>query len=248
MAQAQDRGYACRLVPERALGSFDEAEAFLRDRGLLTRSPCCSLPSLFGACHEEPYKPGSRGFGSWPRTKWPWSFQLLTRPGVHAAAIHRGRTLYLTDETARLADPLCREALAAADAGELGEDERRVAEHLRAAGPSTVDDLKTELGVGPRPVERLKRVGAILPRQVYGEDEFTVLLERWDARFPSPAEGGIEALLVAAARAAVEAPERELRTWFSWPLPPGTVHRLVEAGRLVRLPGGAVTSADVRAR
>jgi hypothetical protein len=49
----------CRLIPELALQTLDEAEAFLHDRGLLTRNPSLSLPSLFGACHEEPYKPGS---------------------------------------------------------------------------------------------------------------------------------------------------------------------------------------------
>ena len=58
-----ERDRACRLTSDLALESLDEAERFLRGRGLLTRMPDCSLPSLFGACHEEPYKPGSRGFG-----------------------------------------------------------------------------------------------------------------------------------------------------------------------------------------
>jgi hypothetical protein len=65
------RAVECRLTPDRALGSLDEAEAFLRDRALLTRTPDCALPSLYEACHEPPYRPGAAGFGTWPATKWP---------------------------------------------------------------------------------------------------------------------------------------------------------------------------------
>src|SRR4029450_8127851 len=101
----------CRLVPELALQTLDEAEAFLRDRGLLTRNPSLSLPSLFEACHEEPYKPGAGGFGEGPRTQWPWSFELARRPGVVAPKIHRGKTLYLSPATAGLADPIVRSEL-----------------------------------------------------------------------------------------------------------------------------------------
>ena len=72
----------------------------------MTRNPDCSLPSLFGACHEEPYKPGAGGFGEWPSTKWPWSFELPERPGVVAPKIHMGKTLYLSEENARLVDPI----------------------------------------------------------------------------------------------------------------------------------------------
>ena len=49
------RAHECRLTPDRALETLDEAEEFLRDRGLLTRTTDSALPSLFGACHEEPY-------------------------------------------------------------------------------------------------------------------------------------------------------------------------------------------------
>src|SRR5438128_3931151 len=87
------RAYECRLTPDRALESLDEAEEFLRDRGLLTRTTDCSLPSLHEACHEEPYKPGAGGFAEWPRTKWWWGFELALRPGAYALKIHRGKTL-----------------------------------------------------------------------------------------------------------------------------------------------------------
>jgi hypothetical protein len=45
------RVFECRLTPDRALATLDEAEAFLLDRGLLTRTADSALPSLFGACH-----------------------------------------------------------------------------------------------------------------------------------------------------------------------------------------------------
>ena len=63
---AERRAIACRLSPDRALlVTLEEAEAFLLERGLLTlTSSDSALPSLFGACHEEPYAPGVRGFGS----------------------------------------------------------------------------------------------------------------------------------------------------------------------------------------
>jgi hypothetical protein len=37
-ALRERRAYECRLTADRALGSLDEAEGFLRDRGLLTRT------------------------------------------------------------------------------------------------------------------------------------------------------------------------------------------------------------------
>jgi len=54
----------CRLTPDRALRTLAGAEAFLRDRGLLTRTPDCALPSLYEACHEDPDKPGNPGFAT----------------------------------------------------------------------------------------------------------------------------------------------------------------------------------------
>ena len=61
------RLFDCRLAPDRALGTLAEAEAFLRDRGLLTRAADCALPSLYEACHEDPYKPGRQGSPPGPR-------------------------------------------------------------------------------------------------------------------------------------------------------------------------------------
>ena len=93
------RAFECRLTPDRALGSLDEAEAFLRDRALLTRTPDSALPSLYEACHEEPYAPGAVGFGTWPATKWPW-FGALTDRGHLCVAAHRGKNLLVSPEAA----------------------------------------------------------------------------------------------------------------------------------------------------
>jgi hypothetical protein len=59
----EQRAFLCRLSPDRALGSVEEADTFLQDRGLLTRTADCALPSLYEACHEDPYQPGSPGQG-----------------------------------------------------------------------------------------------------------------------------------------------------------------------------------------
>jgi len=87
------RAFECRLVPARALRSLDEAAAFLRDRGLLTRTTDCALPSLYEACHEGPYRPGRPGFATWPAHKWPWFGELAGR-GCLITAVHRGKNLW----------------------------------------------------------------------------------------------------------------------------------------------------------
>lgn len=245
MVAEAKRTYACRLDPERALCSLDEAAEFLHDRGVLTVTPCCSLPSLHAACHEQPYLPGGRGFAAYPRTKYVWGFQLAARPGVHVLKLHRGKSLLVTDDVAQLAGPLARAELARAESGEHGADARRLVEHLSDAGPSELDDLKTELRLDAKRLraarDRLERVGAVVSRAVVLEPHaHTSVLERWDQRFPEAA-GGFDDLLVALVRAAVVAPERELATWLSWPLPRGTVDRLVAEHRLER--GGAGVSA-----
>src|SRR6266705_1464984 len=101
------RAYDCRLTPDRALETLDAAEEFLVDRGLLTRTADSALPSLFEACHEEPYAPTSPGFGQWPRTKFPWFGELGAR-GYPILAIHRGKSILLTPELTRIVDPICR--------------------------------------------------------------------------------------------------------------------------------------------
>jgi len=112
------RAFECRLTPDRALRSLDEAGAFLRDRGMLTRTTDSALPSLYEACHEEPYKASGVGFAAWPATKWSWFGELTVR-GHLCVAVHRGKNLLVSSETATVLDPICR-----------AETDR-----MRAAGP-----------------------------------------------------------------------------------------------------------------
>jgi hypothetical protein len=247
------RADACRLTPDRALETLDEAEQFLRERGLLTRTTCCSLPSLFEACHEEPYAADKPGFGQWPRTKWGWSFALARRPGVYALKIHhRRKTIYVTDEIARLIDPIVRDELERM----TNADPRwaLVLDHLAAAGPSTSDDMKTELGLKPRELKAilypLELCGTIVGRAVEPTEEGTVEgfeYVRWDDVFPDPAPrvNGIDELILTGVRAAVLATEREAAGWFPWKwrLEPGVVERLVSEGRLERPAPGWLAAA-----
>jgi hypothetical protein len=225
------RAFECRLTPDRALGSLDEADAFLLDRGLLTRTADSALPSLFEACHEEPYAPGKPGFGQWPRTKFPWFGELGAR-GYLTLAVHGGKSLLVTDEVARLLDPLCRSELERRADGPL-------LRHLEAAGPSELEDLQLELGLSPKELKRLRvpleRCGAIVARSVVYEEphRHTSVLARWDQLVPESEGGGLAELLVAAVRAAVLAPEPEPARWFPW-REDGLVERLVDEGRLDR--------------
>ncbi len=244
------RRVACRLSRDRALQSIDEAESFLRDRGLLTRTTDCSLPSLFEACHEEPYAPASPGFGQWPATKFPWFGELGAR-GYAILAIHNGKSLLVTPEVAALLDPVCRAELERVEKADPGW--ARLLRHLAEAGPSELEDLRTELNLKPRELKALRspleRCGAIVSRSVVYEDphRHTSELARWDQVFPGRSgEGGLEDVVVAGVRAAVVAREEELPRWFSWRWywDDALVDRLVAEGRLERPAPGWVTTVS----
>jgi len=241
------RAFECRLTPDRALANLDEAEEFLRDRGLLTRTGDSALPSLFEACHEEPYARDSPGFGQWPATKFPW-FGLLGARGHLILAIHRGKNLLVTEEVATLLDPICRAELARMEAADA--DWARLLRHLADAGPSELEDLQTELSLTPKELKGLRspleRCGAIVSRSIVYEEphRHTSLLARWDQVHPEPSGGdeprrALGDLLCAGVRAAVLAPEPELARWFSWRWywDDALVDELVSAGRLVRIDG-----------
>jgi hypothetical protein len=258
------RAFECRLTPDRALGSLDEAEAFLRERALLTRTPDCALPSLYEACHEPEYRPGTAGFGTWPATKWPW-FGALTERGHLCLAIHRGKNLLVSSEAATLLDPICRAETERLRAGDPGW--RRLLDHLARVGPSTTEDLRTELSLKRQELKALRspleRCGAIVARSAamtsgrgnsdgHGGDagggdghRHDSELSRWDQAYQGPPAASSDPgealadLVVAAVRAAVVAPEPELRRWFSWPWywTDSLIDDLVRAGRLRRLDG-----------
>lgn len=249
------RAFDCRLTPDRALGTLAEAEAFLRDRGLLTRTADCALPSLYGACHEDPYKPGSPGFASWPRTKWPW-FGELADSGYLIAAVHRGKNLLVTGEVADLLDPICRAEIARMRVADLGW--RRLLDHLAEAGPASIDDIRAELRLNRHDLNALRapleRCGAIVARSLQvtaGEGHLhSSELFRWDQVHPTP--GGrltdparaLAGLIAAGVAASVVAPERELYRWFPWKWywTEGLVDSLVSEDRLCRVDGHVTTT------
>lgn len=226
-ALREQRAFRCRLTLDRALGSMAEAEAFLLDRGLLTRTADCALPSLYAACHEDPYQPGSPGFATWPATKWPWFGELGDR-GHLIAAVHRGKSLLLSGEVARLLDPICRAEISRMRAADRGWG--RLLDHLAAAGPSSIEDLRTELGLKRQELKALRapleRCGAIVSRSrhvtVGSSHRHSSELARWDQAYQGggdardPADA-LRDLVAVAVRAAVVAAEAELRRWFSWP-------------------------------
>src|SRR5215472_13126004 len=250
------RAFDCRLTPDRALGTLAEAEAFLRDRGLLARTADCALPSLYEACHEEPYKPGSPGFATWPATRWPWFGELGDR-GYLIAAVHRGKNLLMTGEVADLIDPICRAEITRMRAADPGW--RRLLDHLADAGPASIEDLRTELRLKRQELNALRapleRCGAILARSLQvtaGEGRLHASeLIRWDQAHPVPGTSrtdphkALAGLIAAAVRAAVVAPERELRRWFSWQWywTGGLIESLVGDGRLRRVDGHVATVA-----
>ena len=167
MRQRRDR--ECRLTPDRALESIGQAHEFLAERGLLTRTADCALPSLYEACHEDPYQVGGRGFASWPATKWPWVHALSEDfADVHSLDIHRGKTILLSDELVALVDPICRAELARMETEEPGWG--RLLRHLAETGPSVADDVELELGLKGKELKQLRsplqRCGALVARSV----------------------------------------------------------------------------------
>src|SRR5260370_6932048 len=107
--------------------------------------PNSVLPSLFGACHEEAARSGGQGFALWPKTKWIWSFQLVQRPGILLTKLHRGKSLYLSPEAARLIDPLVRHEIAAATG-----DDAILLDHLPEHGEPTRQTTAPAPGRDPR--------------------------------------------------------------------------------------------------
>jgi len=211
------------------------------------RCPACSRPATRSRT-----PPAAAGSAPGQATKYPWYFQLAERPDVHELRVHMGKSILFTAETLALVDPICRAELA-----RMEQDETWASflVHLANAGPSTLDDLQTELNIRPKDLKSLRapleRCGAIVSRSLRialpeGGHAHTSELVRYDQAYPEPSPGGgIDDLIVAGVRAAVIAPEREIvRAWFSWRwlFDQDLVDRLVSEGRLARVESGWVTA------
>ncbi|MBV9095378.1 MAG: hypothetical protein JO132_16130 [Streptosporangiaceae bacterium] len=256
-ALQEQRAMRCRLTADRALRSLDEAEAFLLDRAMLTRTADCALPSLYEACHEDPYQLGRPGFATWPATKWSWFGELAER-GYLVTAVHRGKNLVVSGEVARLLDPICRAETARMRASDRGW--ARLLDHLAAAGPSSLEDLRAELGLKRQELKELRaplqRCGAVVSRSLHvtaGEGHpHSSELARWDQVYRGTADAAAAdpaaafgELVEAGVRAAVVAPEAELRRWFSWTWywTGSLVDDRVRRGRMRRVDGYVVAAA-----
>jgi hypothetical protein len=124
-------------------------------------------------------------------------------------------------------------------------------DHLTAAGPSNIADLQVELDLKPKELKAtrspLERCGAIVSRSVRvtaGEGHaHSSELWRWDQAYAGvgrrDVHQALRELLLAGVRAAVVAPERELKRWFSWQWywDDSLVDDLVREGRLRRVDG-----------
>ena len=123
--------------------------------------------------------------------------------------------------------------------------------HLGSAGPSSVEDLKSELGleaVALRKIrDALERNGAIVARGITvadskGGHRHSSVLSRWDQVWRKPwkasEESALDELVVLGVGAAVVTHEDEVRTWFTWPVERHVIGALVGTGRLVRPASG----------
>jgi len=209
--------------------------------------PDCSLPSLFGACHEEPSRAGGRGFDLWPKTKWIWSFQLRLRGDNLLTKLHRGKSLYLSMQAASIFDPLVR-----AEIDQAAGDDSDLLEYLGGRGPSMNEDVELELGWDRKRLKRarvrLERFGAVISDGLVFEsssDWYFAPMRRWDQVVPRSAasDDPLGDVVVAGVRAAVITPESNVASWFSWTIPPGAVDRLVDTGRLMRTASGLLAIA-----
>ena len=140
----------------------------------------------------------------------------------------------------------------------------RLLDHLAAAGPSSLEDLRGELGLKRQELTALRapleRCGAIVSRSPHvtvGEGHrHSSELVRWDQAYQGSGGTGedpvaaLRDLIAAALRAAVLAPETELRRWFSWQWywSDSLVDDLIGQGRLRRTDGHVTVAGQSRPR
>lgn len=245
------RAWRCRLTSERWLADLGDAQQFLEDRHLLTLTPDCALPSLFGAC-QPVADPNARGFAAWPDDKWWWDNALGDRPGCIKAKLHRGKVLFLDQHAARVADPLCREEEARALAGDYGPDAQRLTAFLHAAGPTLLDGVKSDTGLDASELRalrsRLEPRGAVVSREVTvdaasGGHRHLSELALWSHRQGQTAPaGGLDELLQLAVRAAVLSPGTDAKRWFAWTVKDALIDDLVEQHLLYEPEPGWLTA------
>jgi hypothetical protein len=253
----------CRLTPDGALRSIDDAEAFLRDRDSHAR-PTRRCRALRGV----------------PRGGVPPRKRRLRRQAAHEVAlVRRGRRAW----SPRRRRPSRQEPALSIEARTRSSRTGPPASWIRSAvlsstgcaprprlatparpsrrsrPPSTVDDLQLEPGLKPRELKSLgaprERCGAVVSRSggvTAGSGHWhSSELARWDQVHTGIRDVGVHLhhalgeLLVAGNPAAVVAPEAELERWFSrrWECGQWLVDELVH-GRLRRIDGHVAVGGD----
>ena len=125
--------------------------------------------------------------------------ELADQEGAYALKIHRGKHMLVNEQVAALLDPILRDELARMHSE--AEDWAQLLDHLEAAGPSEVEDLREELGLSSKALKDvtspLERCGVVVSRSLAvsataeGPHPHTTELARWDQVYPTlqPAAG-----------------------------------------------------------
>jgi hypothetical protein len=238
------REHDCRLSSERWLASLDEARSFLDDRQMLSTTPSCWLPSIFGACPPNP-DPHARGFGAMPVHRWWWPGALSEQPGVRRTKLLRGKVLLMSDVLFATIAPLCAIELARAEEGAYGPDGQQLVAYLDQQGPSILGQARDALGWPPRSMARVRQqleaVGAVISDDVElpsanGGHVHTSRLARVDQIGPlinssRDERTDLKHFIATGVRAAVVAPRHDVERWFAWPAQ-DAIAELVDDGTL----------------
>jgi hypothetical protein len=197
---------------------------------MLSTTPSCWLPSIFGACPPNP-DPGARGFAAMPVHRWWWPGALSEQPGVRRTKLLRGKVLLLDDDLFAAIAPLCAMELARAEEGAYGTDGQQLVAYLDLQGPSILGQARDALGLPARSMARVRQqleaVGAVISEDIElptanGGHVHTSRLARVDQCLPllnSPdaVAPALRRLIAAGVRAAVVAPREDVERWFAWP-------------------------------
>jgi len=147
------RTHLHRLTPDQALTTVEAAVKFVREIGLVLRTPYPYLPSLFGAAQGKPFKPGAGGFGNWPAHAWWWDREISALPDVLTLKLIRGRTTFAASK----AWPAIDAAVRARILEEFEEFERELIDELRQRGPTPSRELNITRRYGMAGTKLLKK-------------------------------------------------------------------------------------------
>ena len=218
------RTHLHRLTPDQALTTVEAAVKFVREIGLVLRTPYPYLPSLFGAAQGKPFKPGAGGFGNWPAHAWWWEREICALPDVLTLKLIRGRTTFAASKAWPAIDAAVRGRILEG----FEEFERELIDELRQRGPTPSRELNITRRYGMAGTKLLKKARDTLERRAlllarpitHGDHLHDTLLELWETRFSKPMSKarGIEPLLLMCLRiSGGPVPISEVLTWLTWP-------------------------------